>query len=246
MKTSYHSHTKWCKHAKGEIEDYVLAAINADFELFAICDHVFDDNHPFGPRGSFKDYPQYLAQIKEVEAKYQDKIKLIRSMEAEYYPEMMETYRKMKKEDNFSIWILGQHESKDHLIDYFAPGDADNKLISYTNDVIEGIETGFFDILAHPDLMIMHYDKVNELFMSCMARIFEACEKNKVIVEINANGIRGNKGYPNLEVFELSKKYDLKYIISSDANNPKCLYDDAVVKAEEFAEKLGLKIESII
>ena len=31
MKTSYHSHTKWCKHAKGEIEDYVLAAINADF-----------------------------------------------------------------------------------------------------------------------------------------------------------------------------------------------------------------------
>ena len=82
--------------------------------------------------------------------------------------------------------------------------------------------------------------------MSCMARIFEACEKNKVIVEINANGIRGNKGYPNLEVFELSKKYDLKYIISSDAHDPKCLYDDAVVKAEEFAEKLGLKIESII
>ena len=23
MKTSYHSHTRWCKHADGEIEDYV-------------------------------------------------------------------------------------------------------------------------------------------------------------------------------------------------------------------------------
>lgn len=246
MKTSYHSHTRWCRHAKGEIEDYVIEAINNHFELFAICDHIFDDNNPLGPRGSFKDYPAYLADVKKTEAKYGKQIKLIRSMEAEYYPEMMDVYRKMKDEDNFSIWILGQHESKDHLVDYYAANDLDHKMLSYTNDVIEGIETGFFDILAHPDLMMMHYKQPNALVMDCMARIFEACEKYQVVVEINANGLRGNRGYPNKEVFKLSKNYQLKYVISSDAHDPKQLNDDAIKLAEEFANDLGLKIESLL
>ena len=242
MKTSYHSHTRWCKHADGEIEDYVKKAIELNLEMFAICDHVFNDI-PLGPRAPWSEYDAYLENLKQVEAKYENQIELQRSIEAEYYPELMERYQTMKEKDHFAVWILGQHESSDHQMDFFKNSDdIANKLERYTEDVIEALETGFFNILAHPDLFMMYYTKPDKHSLECMDRIFRVCEKNNVVIEINANGIRGHKHYPNREVFELSKKYNLRYIISSDAHNPEFLYDDAMRKAEEFADDLKLNV----
>lgn len=242
MKTSYHTHTRWCRHAVGEIEDYVKKAIELKLDMFAICDHVFNDI-PLGPRAPWDEYDAYLNEVKLIEKRYGKQIELIRSMEAEYYPELMERYRVMKEKDNFSIWILGQHESSDHQIDFFKNSDdIDMKLDRYTNDVIEGLNTGFFDILAHPDLMMMYYEKPDKHFLECMDRIFQVCEKMNVAVEINANGIRGHKHYPNREVFKLSKKYKLNYIISSDAHNPEFIYDEAMREAEDFAKELNLDV----
>lgn len=246
MKSSYHTHTRWCRHAKGNIEDYIREAIRLELDLFAICDHVFDDNS-FGPRASWSEYDAYLSDVKNAENKYGKDIRLIRSIEAEYYPDAMNKYREMKERDDFSVWILGQHESSDRMIDFFEyDEDLDGMMKRYTEDVIEGLETGFFDILAHPDLLMMFYREPTPYFLECMDRIFMTCEKMNVAVEINANGIRGNKCYPNLEAFELSKKYNIRYIVSSDAHNPDFLYDDAVRKAEEFADKLGIEISDFI
>lgn len=240
MKTSYHSHSRWCRHGKGELEEYVLEAIKNNFELMALCEHTPDDNDPMGPRSPWSDYPAYLKEVERLENKYGDQIKLIRSFEAEYYPEMMDQYRKMKEEDNIQIWILGQHESAAHDLNYYHILDFDKEIRQYTDDLLAGIKTGFFDVLAHPDLMMLHQDKPSKLFLECMEELFQACEAYNVIVEINANGIRGHKGYPNKEVFEIAKKYNLKYIVSTDAHDPKDFYDDYVKQAEQFAKDMNI------
>lgn len=242
MLSSYHSHTRWCNHACGEIEDYVTEAVRNRLETFTICDHTPDDNHPFGPRCSWNDYPNYLKDVNRVENKYGDQIELLRGFEAEYYPDMMTVYQDMKYHDDIRVWILGQHESADHNKDYYHMNDIDRDTISYTDDVIAGINTGFYQILAHPDLILINYLQPSKLYFECMNRIFEACEKHNVIIEINANGIRGGKNYPNKQTFIMSKAYKLQYIVSSDAHAPNQLVDQSVARAEEFAKNLGLLV----
>ena len=40
MIANYHTHNRWCKHAVGEIEDYVKVALDENFVELAITDHV--------------------------------------------------------------------------------------------------------------------------------------------------------------------------------------------------------------
>lgn len=240
MKTSYHSHSRWCKHGKGELEEYVLEAIKNHFELMALCEHTPDDRHPFGTRIAWNEYKDYIKEVERLEKIYGNQIKLVRSFEAEYFPEVMDKYKQMKEEDHIDIWILGQHESSDHTVNYFRCKDIEKDLLHYTSDVLEALETGFFDVLAHPDLLMMYYEEPSPLFLECMDKIFKVCEQKDIIVEINANGIRGHKGYPNKAVFELSKKYNLRYIVSTDAHDPKAFYDEYVKEAEDFAQALDI------
>ncbi|MDE5856108.1 MAG: hypothetical protein K2H06_03575, partial [Anaeroplasmataceae bacterium] len=50
--------------------------------------------------------------------------------------------------------------------------------------------------------------------------------------------------YPCREFWEIAKEYpELKIIIGADAHDPKALVCDYIRQAEEFAKKLGLRIE---
>ena len=40
LKNNYHTHSKYCNHAIGEMEDYVLVAINNNFEELGFTDHM--------------------------------------------------------------------------------------------------------------------------------------------------------------------------------------------------------------
>ena len=48
--------------------------------------------------------------------------------------------------------------------------------------------------------------------------------------------------YPCYKFWEIGKKYKVRIIVSSDCHNPKNLCDEAFLKANEFAQSLGLKI----
>ena len=40
MQANYHTHTRWCKHGTGEIEDYIEEAIRKGLTEIAITEHV--------------------------------------------------------------------------------------------------------------------------------------------------------------------------------------------------------------
>lgn len=246
MKTSYHSHSNWSKHGNGTMEDFVKAAIDNHFELFTMCEHLPEDSPIVTARAHWNEYPEYLKQLETIEKKYGNQIKLLRGFEAEYYRAFMDKYKQMKEEDNISIWVLGQHVNADRTINFYETKDYEAAWAMYTDDVIEGIKTGFFDILAHPDLLMMYYKEPTPYIMECMDRIFKTCEEYDMVVEINANGLRGKSGYPNRTIFEFSKKYKLRYIIGSDAHDPKHLSDEYITKAEELAKELDLNLVDYI
>lgn len=241
MISNVHSHSHWCRHGRGNLEDYVKEGLRCGLQSMAVCEHVASEM-PMGPRMPWSDMPAYLAEADEVIERYGKQIELFKAFECEYFPEALERFVQLRDHHDVPLWILGQHESADHRYDYFAMQDRDAETRQYTADVIVALNTGFFQLLAHPDVILVNYDRPTPLVMECMDRIFAECEKLKVAVEINANGLRRPTGYPNREIWMLSKKYKLTTIISSDAHDPRCLVDDAVHQAEQMAAEWGIEI----
>ena len=76
-----------------------------------------------------------------------------------------------------------------------------------------------------------------------MRKIFKSCQDNDIPVEINMNGLRVNKRYPDKNAFRISKDYNLRYLINSDAHRPNELVDENYQRALDFAKELDLKVE---
>ena len=124
----------------------------------------------------------------------------------------------------------------------FAPkGEAEMK--QYADEVIEGLRTGLFTFLAHPDVPFCGYTGSADFALEQMGRIFAVCEELGIPVEINANGYRDGRAYPDRRVWELSRQYKLTWLINSDAHEVAHLCDEAGVGGTEaFARELGIPV----
>lgn len=254
MKANYHTHHHLCRHAVGNVEDYVKEAIKHGFEELGISDHapshIVDD---MSVRMYQDEYPIYLADIQASINKYSDKIKILKGIEVEFFENNDEYYKNLRKD--LQYMILGQHytyfnNNLNNLVSSFALVSK-NEIISYAHILEKALETNYFDILAHPDLYMCGYRDWDDSAIEAAHIICKAAEKNNMILEYNVNGLRrkevstpqGMKApYPRIEFWEIVKDYDIKVIISSDAHNPELLNDEYVKRAEDDVKKLGLNV----
>lgn len=242
MRANYHTHSRWCKHGTGEIEDYLEVAVAHGIEEIAITEHVpHKDNHDKW-RLQWEEFPAFDAALNRAIAAYQGKIRIIKGFECEYYPEAVETYRMLQEKYGYELLLLGQHcNAADRRIDYFL-SKTEREMRLYADEVCAGLQTGLFRFLAHPDLALLGYPHVWDKHCENMMRqIFACCERLDIPVEINANGARDDRGYPNRDAFFLSKEYRLRYLINADAHQPEHLIGIGVEKAERLARELGIQ-----
>lgn len=245
MIANYHTHTKWCHHGVGEIEDYVRYAYEIGMEEIAITEHVPHKNndHDYA-RMYFHEFEAYNAELDQIIEKYAGKIRVIKGMECEYYPEEMNWYETLRHNYGYELMLLGQHMSGPRpRVDNFYAKPA-SQLECYVREVTEGLATGMFDCFVHPDLILQDYNdnRWDEISDRVCHKLFQACERYKIPVEINANGFRNRMRYPDIRAFEISKDYDLVYLVNSDAHKPERLNDRHVTRAFDFAEELGVKV----
>jgi len=245
MTANYHTHTRWCRHGTGEISDYIRYAINIGLSEIAITEHVPLPGDPDDKRMLLSEFPAYDAELSRAIAEYSNKIRIRKGFECEYYPWLADTYRKYKEEYGYEILMLGQHSNYTRTFDNFRAREP-WQLAIYAEEICEGLRSGLFDFLAHPDVVIHGYRHADESMLQAMAQIFKTCREYNVPVEINALGILYNRGYPNKEIWKLAKDYSLACIINSDAHHVKELSGGHIKKAFDFADELGLKTISIL
>lgn len=243
MKANYHTHTRWCKHGTGEIEDYIEAAISAGLTELAITEHVPHKDNLDPRRIQWEEFEAYDQALDAAIWKYSDRIRVIKGFECEYYPEVLDAYRMFRDQYGYKLLILGQHRSgRNREYDNFAAKTVKEMRI-YADEVCEGLETGLFTFLAHPELALQGYPNVWDRDCELVMRqIYSVCERRKIPVEINANGFWDHRAYPNREALLLSKEYRLRYLINSDAHHPECLCGKSVAAVEAFARELGLPV----
>ena len=243
MKANYHTHTRWCNHGTGEIEDYIKAAICGGLRELAITEHVPRRDNLDHRRIQWEEFEAYNRELDEMIDKYRGQIRVIKGFECEYYPEDLDDYRMFRDQYGYRLLILGQHRSgKNKEIDHFAKKTA-KEMQLYADEVCAGLETGIFTFLAHPDLALQGYPSVwDETCERVMRQIYSACEKYNIPVEINGNGFGRQRAYPSKEALLLSKEYRLRYLINSDAHKPENLCGEVVAAVEAFAESLGIPV----
>lgn len=242
---NYHTHTYRCLHASGNDEDYVKAAIKAGIKILGFSDHTpWNYNSNFIPymRMRYNDINDYVQSLSRLKEKYKDQIQILIGLEVEYFPYYMDNLIQMVNMYNIDYLILGNHyELSDEYGIYFGNTLSKEKLKRYVDLCIEGLETGYFSYLAHPDLA--RYKDNDDYYKEQMERLCRKAKELDIPLEFNLLGYNGKRHYPSDKFFTIASKINNKVIIGYDAHIPYQLENtDSYNQARQYLEQLNVEI----
>ena len=248
MNYNFHTHTYHCSHATGTPEEYVLRAIEGGITEMGFSDHFplrFEDGTENIARVPVRDVPTHLAEIAELKEKYKKKIKIYLGFEMEYYADYFEAMKAKAKEYGAEYLLLGEHyfipeNTPEGRMHTSKPTEDEQRLVRYTDAVIEGMRTGAFTYVAHPDVLNFTKDN-NELYKAQARRIAEASLSLGIPLEINFLGIRDHRHYPRELFWQVVAEIGSPVAFGFDAHSADVAYDPQSIKvAKKMVSDLGL------
>ena len=254
MKTNYHTHSEYCGHAGGSLEDYIQKACSLSLTHLGFSEHAPFPGNPFGMRMDFNTLPDYVNELTLLREKYKNQLSLHIGLEIEYLEAYASYYPLLFSEYGIEYLIMGQHffmgpdKKCYNLYDNSFPSEY---LIEHCKNMVEGMKTNYFKYIAHPDLMFIRDYGMDENCKTAISTLVEGAQKEHFILELNANGFRrgkqeysGGMRYPYpVDIFwrEVATT-DIPVIIGSDSHSPSIILDEHTKYAEEYASNLGLNL----
>ena len=243
MILDYHTHSKFCRHAQGEIEAYVQAAIDLGMQEVGCSDHApLPDNYDPQHRMTLEEYySAYAPEVSTLVQKYRGKIRIKRGIECDHLEWTGEWTKKFIAENDFdfvigSVHFMGPKGSEKAL---FGPGYDASELPglyeSYFRAVRDSARSGMFDIIGHCDLVkklgSCTSKKVDEVAWAALEEI----KKSDLCIEINTSGWRRaeQEAYPSERILSFAKDLAIPMTLGSDAHTP----DDV---GREFPKAIAL------
>ncbi|MBQ8768704.1 MAG: histidinol-phosphatase [Oscillospiraceae bacterium] len=229
MISNYHTHTKRCRHARGEDEEYVQAALDRGLQILGFADHspyIFPGDYYSDFRMPMEELEDYVASVLSLREKYADQIEVKLGLELEYYPGCFEETMQVLKGQPLDYLLLGQHALGDEQGDYFTgwPTEDEAVLKRYVRQTLEGLHTGAFSCFAHPDLI--KFVGAPEIYQKHMREIVREAKALGIPLEFNLLGLQTHRNYPNRLFWELVAEEGAKAIIGFDAHQPAVLRDE--------------------
>lgn len=245
MLANFHTHTTRCQHASGEDKEYVEAAIKAGFQTLGFSDHCpwpFLDNYVSGIRMSPLEMDDYFSSIESLRKEYAKDITIFAGFEAEYDPELNAAQEELFAGYPLDYLILGQHflGTESESIYVGRPSDDEAILKQYVDLVIEGIATGKYLYLAHPD--VINYTGPEQIFEKHMERLCQFLKEKNVPIEINILGLWEHRQYPSRRFLSIAGKTGNTAVIGVDAHAPEQLLNQKTIEeAKALCNEFGLK-----
>lgn len=236
MKANYHTHTARCQHASGEDREYVEAAIATGISILGFSDHcpwIYKDDYISNIRMTAVETDDYVASLEKLRKEYSGDIDIKIGFEAEYMPELIEEQDCFLKDYPIDYMILGQH-FLDEENDYNYSGrmtTEESRLVRYVDLCMEGIKSGRYAYLAHPDLL--YYTGEDEVYQREMKRLCLAMKEVNIPLEMNLLGIAINRNYPDKRFWQIAKEVGNRVIFGIDAHNPQQFYDSESIRMAE-------------
>ena len=243
MQNNSHTHTKRCGHAVGEDRAYVETAIARGLHSLGFSDHVpmlFPDGHVSRFRVPVQLLEDYVNSVLSLKKEYRQQIDIRLGFEAEYYPNLFDAMLEMLRPYPVDYLLLAQHfvDSSERV--YNTNPQSDELSVSlYADRCVEGMRTGRFTYLAHPDLFRFTGDP--SVYRREMTRICESAKALNVPLEINLLGMREHRNYPTPQFWEIAGALQCPTVLGCDAHSPEDLAEPNNVRdAENFAKRFGI------
>ena len=248
MKYNLHTHTYLCHHAKGTPREYIERAIAEGITSMGFSDHApfaFPDGYQTPARVPMERGEEYMTMLRSLREEYRDRIDLYIGFEMEYYPLYFKDMLRIVTELGAEYLILGEHYVKnEHPGDNHYLGkvnDSEEELVEYADTVAEGMGTGLFTYVAHPDLFNFQGDP--RLYEEQMRKLCRASVRYDVPLEINCLGIRDHRNYPDPVFWRIAGEEGCSAVIGFDAHTVRSAYDaESIPIAEAIARQNGLRL----
>lgn len=248
MICNYHTHTYRCKHAYGNIDEYVEEAIKQNVVSLGISDHTpLPDNRWLAVRMHIDELPEYIDEIDSAKLKYQDQIHIMKGMECDWAPQYAGFYQDVLLDKYQFDYLIGASHWFPCAGKWQVSFEINTpkQLIAYAEFYAQAIASGLFSFMAHPDVFCANYDWDN-IAVEGSQIILQAAHDHNVPLEINGYGFRkkisklpsGERvGYPYHKFWEMAADYKIKVFCNSDAHMPEDVIagiDDAQALVEQF------------
>ena len=233
---NYHTHTNRCGHAGiSEDREYVERARANGITQLGFSDHVpvpelayQDSKHQM----HISEVDEYVESIRNLQAENPD-MKINVGFEVEFDPMKEQFFGELREKVDYMI--LGQHfvpssnglVKKDNNPDY---------PIKYANMLCKAMESGIFDIVAHPDIFMEYRDSLTseeakrQFDDNAVVASQMICNKAKEIgipIELNFAGIDkgqimsdGKYSYPHPTFWKIASETGVQVLYGVDAHDP--------------------------
>ena len=197
MNDIFHVHTYRCGHAENILDEtYITRAIELGANSITFTDHAPFPENPFGSRMAFSELPEYISSLVELKGRYKEIIDVKIGLEIEYLPSFKAYYHELSENENIDLLMIGQHFFEIEPGKYsFSYPEVCPEYIGCLSAITEGINTGLFQVVAHPDRA---FRKIKIWTSECdiiSKKVIDAASKNNVALELNFASMNRKNNY---------------------------------------------------
>ena len=251
---NYHTHTNRCGHAGiATDKEYVEYARQAGLKQLGFSDHIPFSDLEYTDETSrmhIEDAEEYLSSIHTLQQENPD-MTILCGFEAEFDPRKIEFLGKLRKKADY--FILGQHFVQEES-GKIKRSNNPNYPLDYAKSVCTALDTGLYDIVAHPDIFMEYRDSIktedgrrlfDENAKQASYLICKKAQELQIPLEINLGGIdkqevlsNGELAYPNKTFWQVAKETQVPVLYGVDAHSP-----DSFLRMRENINKANKVID---
>ena len=224
-KYNLHTHSFYCGHGSGRIEDYVAKAEEEGLEILGFSDHLpFPDNFLHRSRMDYSRIGDYERDVNE--AKKTSRMTILLGYECDYFPQYHDYFTELYESGRVDYLITGTHfilHPDGRRTSPFGGNLEKDDLYLYRDQMFAAIDTGIFSFIAHPDLYMAGYLEWDDTAKAIGREIIEKAMDKGMPLEINANGfprplVNNRTAYPFGPFWDLAKEMGAMAIMNTDAH----------------------------
>jgi len=225
---NYHNHTMLCGHATGELDEYIIKAVEHGIAEFGFSDHApvplrLRDGISMSP----EDVPGYINSILGIKEKYRSRIdvKLGFEIDFPFFDTLEERYLTAPEID----FVIG---STHYIMDWGVDNPAevsrynergiDEIYKDYYSQVEGLVDARFCDIVGHFDLIKKFGHRAESDMTPVIRRIAGKMAANGIAAELNTSGLRKpvKEIYPSAEILGIFFQENVPVTMGSDSHSP--------------------------
>ncbi|MEO0453674.1 MAG: histidinol-phosphatase [Verrucomicrobiota bacterium] len=220
-----HSHTPLCKHAEGLPGEYAAVAKEKGFAgLTVTCHGPLPDGISSRVRMRPEEFDQYVELVESARKAWEGELDILLGLESDYLPGLEPWIEELHQKAEFHYILGSVHPHIPEYRERYFSGSWPELHRIYYQHLAEAAESGFYDCLAHPDI-VKNLGHEEWDIMEMMPFIEEALDRiadTGVAMELNTSGI--NKKLPEMnpapEILAAMRARGIKVVVGADAHVP--------------------------